>query len=106
MKKAWDFIRKTILFILVVYFLSTMSYVVHETVHIFQAKGITSEVCFLGYGEYYENNTMHTKYGWVKSSNFPDGNLETEAYLIELIFTVSLGILLGIFLSHEYFLNL
>jgi len=105
MKNPWDFIRKIILFILVVYFLSTMSYIVHETVHVFQAKGSASEVCFLGYGEYYENKTMHTKYGWVKSSNFPDGDLEIQAYLIELIFTISFGIVLGIFLSHEYFLK-
>lgn len=80
-----------------------MSYIVHETVHIFQANGSTSEVCFLGYGEYYENGTMHTKYGWVKSHNFPEGDQETEAYLIELLFTISFGVMLGIFLSYEIF---
>lgn len=105
MKRLGNFIRKIILFILVVYFLSTMSYVVHEIVHFIQAKGTASEVCFLGYGKYYEDGIMHTKYGWVKSSNFPEGDLETEAYLIELIFTISFGIILGIFLSHEYFLK-
>ena len=103
MKRLGNLIRKIILFILVVYFLSTMSYVVHEIVHVIQAKGTASEVCFLGYGKYYEDGIMHTKYGWVKSSNFPEGDLEMGAYLIELIFTVSFGIMLGIFLSYEFF---
>lgn len=103
MRTPWNSLRKIILFFLVVYFLSTMSYIVHETVHIIQARDSVSEVCFLGYGEYYEDGTMHTKYGWVKSSNFPKGDLETEAYLIELVFVVSVGIILGMFLSYEYF---
>jgi hypothetical protein len=81
-----------------------MSYIIHELVHVIQANGSASEVCFLGYGEYYEDGTMHTKYGWVKSSNFSAGDLETEAYLIELIFVISVGIILGMFLSYEYFL--
>jgi len=103
MKRPLNFIRKIILLILVVYFISTMSYMVHESVHVLQAKDSVSEVCFLGYGKYYENKTMHTKYGWVKSYDFPEGDLETEAYLIELIFAISAGILLGIFLSYEIF---
>ncbi|MDI6826644.1 MAG: hypothetical protein QMD36_05705 [Candidatus Aenigmarchaeota archaeon] len=103
MKKIWSFSRKIILFTLVVYFLSTMSYIIHESVHVLQANGIVSEVCFLGYGKYYESGTMHAKYGWVKSYNFPEGDLEKDAYLIELIFTISFGIILGIFLSYEIF---
>jgi len=101
--KVMNFLRKMVLFILVFYFLATMSYIVHESVHLIQAKGFVSEVCFLGYGEYRENETMNTKYGWVKSTNFPNGDLEKDANLAELLFTISFGIMLGIFLSYEMF---
>ena len=101
--KIWKFARNAILFILVVYFLATMSYIIHETVHVIQANGDVSEVCFLGYGKYTENETMHAKYGWVKSYDFSEGDLERDAYLVEFIVTIFLGILLGIFLSYEFF---
>jgi Zn-dependent protease len=96
-------VRKIVIFFLVVYFLFTMSYIVHESIHILQANGKISEVCFLGYGKYYEDGTMHAKYGWVKSYSFPERDLEKEANFIELAFLITFGSIFGIFLGYEMF---
>jgi hypothetical protein len=79
--------KNMIVFLLIIYFLVTSVYMVHETVHLFQAKFEYSEVCFLG-----RNGDA---FGWVKSSNFPDGNLESTANLTDGIYMIISSILMG-----------
>jgi uncharacterized membrane-anchored protein YitT (DUF2179 family) len=83
--------KNILMFLLIVYFLVTSVYIVHETVHLFQAKFDYSEVCFLG-----RNGDA---FGWVRSSNFPDGNLESTASLTDGIYMVISSILMGIFVG-------
>ena len=83
--------KNILMFLLIVYFLVTSVYIVHETVHLFQAKFDYSEVCFLG-----RNGDA---FGWVRSSNFPDGNLESTANLTDSAYMISSSILMGIFVG-------
>lgn len=81
--------KSILIFSLLVYFLVTSVYIVHETVHLFQAKFDYSEVCFLG--------RKDDAFGWVRSSNFPDGNLESTASLTDGVYMIISSILMGIF---------
>jgi hypothetical protein len=80
--------KSILIFSLLVYFLVTSVYIVHETVHLFQAKFEYSEVCFLG--------RKDDAFGWVRSGNFPDGDLESAASLTDGIYMVASSILMGV----------
>ena len=81
--------KNILIFLLIVYFLVTSVYIVHETVHLIQANFDHSEVCFLGHKD--------DAFGWVRSSKFPDGDLESTASLTDGIYMVISSIIMGMF---------
>jgi hypothetical protein len=81
--------KNILMFSLIVYFLVTSVYIIHETVHLFQAKFDYSEVCFLG--------RKDDAFGWVRSSKFPDGDLESTASLTDGTYMIVSSVLMGIF---------
>jgi hypothetical protein len=92
-KNPFKFVKKygknLLIFILIVYFLVTSVYIIHETIHLFQTKFDYSEVCFLG--------RKNDAFGWVRSNKFPDGDMESTANLTDGIYMIISSILMGIF---------
>lgn len=89
---------KTMLHILIFFYLILSSIFIHEFIHAFQILSSgddVDEICFLGWKRF--NNT--DAIGWTKSivkKEYKKGELEFDAYIIQFIYLIFGGILLSV----------
>jgi hypothetical protein len=85
-----------LLIFLQMYFILTVSSIIHETVHLFQVGFDYEEFCFIG--------NKGDSIGWVVSSKIVDSNkpsMDMQAYFLEYLLSIIFLVLLSSYIGYK-----